>query len=148
MKMTQNDPILAVALTKPLRYRQVDDQNFLDVQNSYDHRAGGRFGDEPTAVRHCWRYGPYRQSSAFRRLWRFSGTGAFGLAQTLGRLVVSFARNIRNRDRTFATQHGIGANGLSCRYSRKSRWGRNCFGFLPYFLDTTSTIERRYSCAA
>lgn len=148
VNLTQNDPIIAVATTTCSPYRQADDQDISIIQNSNTCRIGGRIGDEPTPVRQCGQYLTYRQAIAFGRLRGSSGIKPNRLAKTLGRVAVSVLGCFRNRNRNSSTHDGAGPNRFPSRHFRKFDWRWDSAGIVPYFMDTTPTLRRRYSCAA
>lgn len=146
--MTQNDLIIAVATTGRSSYRQADDQDISIIQNSNTCRFGGRIGDEPASIHQCGQYFTYRQAIAFGGLRGSSGIKPNRLAQNLGRMAVSFLGCFRNRNRNSSTHDGAGPNRLPSRHLRKFDWRWDRAGIVPYSMDTTPTLRRRYSCAA
>jgi len=148
MKLTQNDPMKVVALTHRFVYSQADVEICPSLQISDICRSRGDFSDEPTSVRQYGIRPAYGQTRAPRRLWVSGRIDPLGMAKALGRADISNTRDFWHRHRTGSTFHGRGPDRLSRRYTRKyvGRGARS--HYFPYFLDTTPTLNRRYSCAA
>ena len=148
MILTQKDLKLAVALTNPLPYSQRDDQIFSDFQNSNYSGLDDCSCFELAARRRYGRPRAYGQNCASRRLRRFGGARPAGVAETLGGPYFSGPCPLRHRYRDRAAPHAAGPNRLTRRYSSQS-FGRGARPHsLPLFLDTTSTLRRRFPCVA
>jgi len=146
--MTQNDPMVAVALTPCMPYRQAYAQAFPNFQNSDFCGADNRFGHEFAPVDQCRIHAACGQIRTFGRLCRVGGAGAFRLAKALGRNNFYRIGNIWHWNRIRSTFHGDWQNRLSCGHARQSaRRGARPHSF-SFFLDTTPTLTRRFPCAA
>lgn len=148
MELTQNDLTVVVALTTVMSYAGPDDQIYSDFQISDDSCLSDGAGDEPASVCHHGRSGEYRQAFASRRLRRSGGARPAWLAQALGRNDFPRSRRFRHRHRNCAAFHAAGTNGLAGRYGGQSFGHGAGPDIFPYFLDTTPTLNRRFTCAA
>ena len=148
MILTQKDLRVAVALTNPLPYSQRDDQIFSDFQNSNYSGLDDCSSYELAARRRYGRPRAHGQSCAPRRLRRFGGASPAGVAETLGRQYFSGPCPLRDRHRDRAAPHAAGANRVIRGY-RSQSFGRGARPhILPFILDTTSTLRRRFPCVA
>jgi len=146
--MTQNDPVVAVALTRAVRYSLAHDKIFSRLQNPDNCGFGVHSCNESASVREPRVSPPHGQARASRRLWVSGRVGPIWLAKALGPDDFCGTGPLWNRDRAGSTLHGHWPNRLSRRYSRKyvGRGARP--HHFSYFLDTTPPLKRRFPCAA
>jgi len=148
VNLSQNDPLVAVALTKPMLYSQVYGQTFLHFQSSDIWRSGNTSRYEPTTRGKRGVRSTYGQARAFRGLCFFGWVDAFGLAKDLGWYNIHSARDFWNWNRICSAFHGYWANGLSCRHICQYFGSGARPRHISYFLDSTPTLTRRFPCAA
>lgn len=146
MKMSQNYPMAAVALTAPMHYRQTHDPFLSPIQTADICGFSDHFGDELAPSRGFGGRAEYGQNRASRRICGFGGFNPLRLAKTLGRNDIFRAGILRYRNRIGSTFYVAGPNRLSGRYSRQYDGGGARPHYFSYILDKTPTINRRFSC--
>jgi len=148
VNLTQNDLMVAVALTYPIAYSGNHDQIFPHFQVSDSCRFISHSRHEPASSRQYGVHSAYGQIPPSGGLWGSGRIGSIGLAKALGRIDISGTCHFRHRNRIRATFHGAGPNRITRRHPRQSIGRGNRTHYFPFFLDTTPTLKRRFPCAA
>ena len=148
MNLTQNDPRVAVALPCELSYGSANDQLYPNLQNFDADRADRCPRDEPETVGQCGWACKFGQAFTSCSLRRFGRLGAARVAKDLGRDALFVSRGLRHRHRDITTCHGVWANRLFRGHTRQLSGRGARSDVFPFFLDTTPTLKRRFSCAA
>jgi len=138
----------AVALIYPIVYSQAYDPICLDLQNPDICRFDSHFGDEPAPLRQYGLRPAYGQARSSRSLRRSGRLSSLWMAKALGRVDIPRTRYFWYWNRIGSTLHGGGPNRITCRHTRQY-FGRGARpNHFSHFLDSTPTLNRRYSCAA
>lgn len=148
MKRTQKDRRYVVASPPRMAYSAGNDVSIPSIQrpDSFGHRYYR--GHELAAVGRHGGSASYRQSSAFRSLRYFGRTRAPRLAKTLGRVDIFGFCHFGGWHRNRSTFDECRTNGIAWRCRRQSDRRRSAPYSLSYFLDTTTPLRRRPTCAA